>query len=117
MSAVTAMRARAAIGQNMRGQSSFVAEVLRMIKCGVGIGFLPMHLARPALSAERIWQLLPSVDLPDAPVHLVWNPAIDASRAEALFPDRTGSGMRRRRDRDRRVGQRPEQLTGTHAPS
>ncbi|CTQ47457.1 Cyn operon transcriptional activator [Roseibium aggregatum] len=85
MGEVTAYRAKASIGQKVRGQSSYVNEVRRMIECGLGIGFLPLHLAKPHVAEKRLWRLPPYTDTPTAPVHILFNPNIQLSRAEQLF--------------------------------
>lgn len=85
MGDVTAYRAKASIGQRVRGQSSFVNEVRRMIEFGLGIGFLPVHLAAPYIANDTLWRLPPFEDLPTASVFLVSNPDIQRSQAEQLF--------------------------------
>ena len=85
MGDVTAYRAKSSIGQKVRGLSSYVSEVRRMIECGFGIGFLPLHFAAPHLAAGRIWRLPPYDDEPSAPVFLISNPSILLSRADQLF--------------------------------
>lgn len=85
MGDVTAYRARASIGQRVRGQSSFVTDVRRMIEMGLGIGFLPQHLAAPFEKSGQLWRLPPYDDPPEAPVYQVTNPAIQLSAAEELF--------------------------------
>jgi len=85
MGDVTAYRAKASIGQRVRGQSSFVNEVRRMIEFGMGIGFLPIHLANPYVTNGTLWQLPPFDDLPTASVFLVTNPDLQHTQAEQLF--------------------------------
>lgn len=93
MNDVTAFRARVSIGQRVRGQSSFVNEVRRMIECGLGIGFLPLHLAQPFCDSGSLWRLPPYEDGPQAPIHIVTNPAIQLSPAETvLLKSLSGSG-------------------------
>ncbi|WP_271272458.1 LysR family transcriptional regulator [Aliamphritea hakodatensis] len=87
MTEVTALRAKASIGQNVRGTSSNVKEVLRMIECGVGIGFLPLHIAREAEQTGRIWRLPPYEELPESAVYYVYNPGTSFSAVERLFID------------------------------
>ncbi len=85
MGDVTALRAKASIGQTVRGQSSNVHEVRRMIECGLGIGFLPTHLSQPYEQAGTLWRLPPYDELPSASVFLIYNPATNFSDAERLF--------------------------------
>ena len=85
MGDVTAFRAKASIGQRVRGLSSYVNEVRRMIECGLGIGFLPLHLAEPHTENGKLWRLPPYQEMPQAPIYLLSNPAVRLSRAEELF--------------------------------
>ncbi|WP_293577025.1 LysR family transcriptional regulator [Phaeobacter sp.] len=85
MGDVTAYRARASIGQNVRGQSSHVNEVRRMIECGIGIGFLPIHLAAPHAEKGTLFRLPPYEDEPCAKVYLITNKTISLSEAEYLL--------------------------------
>ncbi|NVK40482.1 MAG: LysR family transcriptional regulator [Oceanospirillaceae bacterium] len=74
MGPVTAMRALASIGQQVRGASSNVEEVSRMIVAGIGIGALPTHLVRDQVAQGHLWQLPPYRDLPEADINLIYNP-------------------------------------------
>ncbi|MDA7966952.1 LysR family transcriptional regulator [Ruegeria sp.] len=85
MGEVTAFRARASIGQYVRGQSSNVHEVRRMIECGLGIGFLPTHLADPFVAKGSLFRLPPYEKEPTAKVYLISNPAIALSAAELIM--------------------------------
>jgi len=85
MGDVTAYRAKASIGQRVRGQSSFVNEVRRMIELGLGIGFLPVHLAEAFVADGTLCQLPPFADLPTASAYLVTNPEIQRTQAEQYF--------------------------------
>jgi DNA-binding transcriptional LysR family regulator len=85
MGDVTAFRAKASIGQRVRGLSSYVNEVRRMIECGLGIGFLPVHLAEAQLKEGKLWRLPPFDDVPQAPIFLLSNPSIRLTRAEEMF--------------------------------
>lgn len=85
MGDVTALRAKASIGQSVRGQSSNVNELRRMIEFGLGVGFLPVHLAEPFENSGRLWRLPPYDDLPSANVYLIYNEATKFSPAERTF--------------------------------
>jgi DNA-binding transcriptional LysR family regulator len=85
MGNVTALRAKASIGQSVRGQSSNVNELRRMIEFGLGVGFLPVHLAEPFERAERLWRLPPYDDLPSAEIYLICNDSTKFSPAEGVF--------------------------------
>ncbi len=85
MSEVTAQRAKASIGQTVRGHSSNVNELRRMIEFGLGIGFLPLHLAAPYERSERLWRLPPYDDIPSDEIYLINNPETNFSQVERLF--------------------------------
>jgi DNA-binding transcriptional LysR family regulator len=85
MSDLTAIRAKASIGQFVRGRSANVSEVRRMIEVGLGIGFLPLHLAAPYVQSNRLWQLPPYDEIPIDDIYLICNPATNFSLAERMF--------------------------------
>ena len=91
MGDVTAYRAKASIGQRVRGQSAYVTQVRRMIELGLGIGFLPLHLAEPYVEKRKLWRLPPYADEPEAKIYLATNPAIQLSEAEKVFLEYLGS--------------------------
>lgn len=82
MGSVTAMRAQASIGQNVRASSCNVEEVCRMIINGVGIGVLPQHLADQHVQSNKLFQLPPYESLPEAEVRLLMNPHAKLNIAE-----------------------------------
>ncbi|MCA1367026.1 LysR family transcriptional regulator [Bradyrhizobium sp. BRP14] len=85
MNSVTAVRAIGSFGQQVRGVSCNVEEVLRLISANVGIGMLPDHLARPAVKAGELWQLPPYRDLPTTDVFRISNPNSILNPAEEAF--------------------------------
>jgi DNA-binding transcriptional LysR family regulator len=85
MSGVTALRAKASIGQFVRGRSCNVSEVRRMIEIGIGIGFLPLHLADPYVETGSLWRLPPYDEVPSDDIYLIYNPATNFSSAESIF--------------------------------
>ena len=85
MSDVTAIRAQASIGQFVRGRSCNVTEVRRMIEIGIGIGFLPLHLAVPYVQSGNLWRLPPYNKVPNDDIYLIHNPATNLSPAERIF--------------------------------
>jgi DNA-binding transcriptional LysR family regulator len=84
---VAILRATAGLDQRIVGTSANLEEVRRMIIAGLGIGPLPIHVARPDIEAGRLWRLPPYDDPPPIDVHVVWNPALRTNRAEAAFRD------------------------------
>lgn len=87
MGPVTAMRAHASIGQHVRGSSCNVEEVRRMIINGIGIGPLPQHLAKPYVDKQQLWQLPPYHDLPEADIHMLFNPQARLNDGERALID------------------------------
>jgi DNA-binding transcriptional LysR family regulator len=77
------LRARAGMRSELKGVSSSLSEVRRMIMCNVGIGALPVHVAARDVAAGRLWQLPPATNLPAIDIHVVTNPARSQNRAEA----------------------------------
>jgi len=82
---VARLRARAKINTGWRGLSSNLHELRRMIVAGVGIGALPLHVARRDVDLGRLRQLPPYDDLPLVNIYLLTNPARRLSDAEAAF--------------------------------
>lgn len=79
---VTLMRAEAELGERIVGQSSNLEEVRRMIVAGLGVGPLPVHVAKRDVSDGLLWPLPPKDRQPAVDVHLVWNPRARMNRAE-----------------------------------
>ncbi|MEZ5722159.1 MAG: LysR family transcriptional regulator [Paracoccaceae bacterium] len=79
----TAARARIATG--WRGVSSNLHELRRMIVANVGIGALPLHVARRDVDLGRLRQLPPYDGLPVVNIYLLTNPTRRLSEAEAAF--------------------------------
>lgn len=82
---VAILRAQAQLDEEIVGMSSGLEEVRRMIVAGLGIGSLPLHVARRDVADGLLWRLPPYDDPPAVDVHLVSNPA--------AAPDRAGSEM------------------------
>ncbi len=87
MGDVTALRAQASFGQFVRGHSTDVDELRRMIEIGLGIGFLPLHLAAPHEQSGSLWRLPPYDKVPSADIYLICNPATNFNPAERIFLD------------------------------
>lgn len=79
---VTLMRAEANLREPVVGTSSHLEEVRRMITAGLGVGPLPLHVARPDVDAGLLWRLPPYERVPEIDVHVVWNPRARLNRAE-----------------------------------
>ena len=82
---VARLRARAKIVAGWRGLSSNLHELRRMIVAGIGIGALPLHVARRDVDLGRLRQLPPYADLPLVNIYLLTNPVRRLSDAETAF--------------------------------
>lgn len=82
---VTLMRAEAEMHDLIVGTSSHLEEVRRMIIAGLGIGPLPVHVAKRDVQDGVMWQLPPYDTPPAIDVHVVWNPKASLNRAEQSF--------------------------------
>ena len=87
MGPVTAVRAFASFGQWVRAASCNVEEVQRMIRVGLGIGMLPVHLSQHLVDKGELWQLPPYGDLPVMETHQITNPGSPLNVAEKAFID------------------------------
>ncbi len=85
---VTLMRAEAEMGDLVVGTSSHLEEVRRMIIAGLGIGPLPLHVAKRDVDDGMMWQLPPYDTTPAIDVHVVWNPKATLNRAEQSLLNR-----------------------------
>ncbi|UWQ93727.1 LysR family transcriptional regulator (plasmid) [Rhodobacteraceae bacterium M382] len=85
LEAIARLRARLGLANSWRGMSSSLHEIRRMIMSNVGIGALPVHVAKHDVAAGHIRQLPPYDNLPMVSINLVTNPARRRSDAEATF--------------------------------
>lgn len=85
LAATSRLRTRLRLADSWRGVSSSLNEIRRMIMANVGIGALPLHVAKQDVAAGRLRQLPPYDDLPLVNIYLVSNPARRQSDAEATF--------------------------------
>jgi len=88
--AVALLRAEAGLDQRIVATSSHLEEVRRAIIAGLGIGALPIHVARPDLNAGTLWRLPPYHKPPAIDVHMATRPETRLNRAEKLFIERFG---------------------------
>jgi len=85
LDSVARLRARARLAPGPRGISSNLTEVRRMIVSGIGIGALPLHVARRDVKEGNLWQLAPYTSLPAIDIYLVTNPKRSMSAPEDVF--------------------------------
>ncbi|MBB3771961.1 DNA-binding transcriptional LysR family regulator [Angulomicrobium tetraedrale] len=82
---VTQLREMALLKPKLKGVSANLPEVLRMIVAGIGIGALPVHVARRDVEAGLLWRLPPYTDLPAVDVFFVTNPQRSLNPAEHVL--------------------------------
>ncbi|MGY9047419.1 hypothetical protein P775_13605 [Puniceibacterium antarcticum] len=70
-----------------RGLSSNLPEVRRMIVTNIGIGALPVHVARKDVQAGLLWQVPPYDSLPAVDIHILTNARRSLNSAEKLLLD------------------------------
>ncbi|MFW5654672.1 MAG: LysR family transcriptional regulator [Roseicyclus sp.] len=85
LQSVARLRARAGLAAGARGISSNLTEIRRMIVSGIGIGALPLHVARRDVADGVLWQVPPTEGLPAVDIFLLSNPHRTQSRAELAF--------------------------------
>jgi DNA-binding transcriptional LysR family regulator len=79
---VALIRAEAQLDDRVVGLSSNLEEVRRMITAGLGIGPLPLHVARRDVEAGLLWRLPPYENPPAIDIYVVHNPRTHLNRAE-----------------------------------
>lgn len=98
---VSKLRARLKLSRDWRGVSSSLNEMRRMIMANIGLGALPVHVARQDVEAGNLRQLPPYTDLPQVSIYLLKNPArrhTDAEKAllAAIEAQLTTTGIEER---------------------
>lgn len=82
LSGVAHMRKRFGMRPDPKGLSSNLPEVRRMIVANIGIGALPLHVAREDVNSGLLWQVPPYKSLPAVDIHLLTNARRSLNRAE-----------------------------------
>ena len=75
-------RREARLSPDVVGTSSSLEEVRRMIITGLGIGPLPLHVARREIDDGLLWRLPPYDNPPAIDVFLIHNPEANLNKAE-----------------------------------
>jgi len=94
--AVSRLRARHGLGAQQAGLAEDVHEALRLVTMGVGIGFLPEGAAQGAVSAGRLWPLLPPEHRPAYEIFLISRADPSRNTATQLFLDEVRRRLRAR---------------------
>lgn len=79
---VALLRSEAKLDASVVGVSSSLEEVRRMILAGLGIGPLPLHVARRDVADGLLWRLPPYEAPPAIDIFLLVNPEKTMNRAE-----------------------------------
>ncbi|KRB31523.1 MULTISPECIES: LysR family transcriptional regulator [Mesorhizobium] len=79
---VALLRSEARLNADVVGVSSSLEEVRRMIVAGLGIGPLPLHVARRDVADGTLWRLPPYDTPPAIDIFLLTNPDKAMNRAE-----------------------------------
>jgi DNA-binding transcriptional LysR family regulator len=82
LSGVAHLRRRLQMRQDPKGLSSNLPEVRRMIVANIGIGALPLHVARKDVKSGLLWQVPPYKALPTVDIHMLTNPRRSMNHAE-----------------------------------
>ena len=85
LSDVARLRRRLGMRSKPKGLSSNLPEVRRMIVANIGIGALPVHVARKDVQSGLLWQVPPYKSLPAVDIHMVTNTKRSMNRAEQAF--------------------------------
>jgi DNA-binding transcriptional LysR family regulator len=82
LSGVARLRRRLGMRPDPKGLSSNLPEVRRMIVANIGIGALPVHVARKDVQSGLLWQVPPYENLPEVDIQMLTNPKRSMNRAE-----------------------------------
>lgn len=82
---VALLRSEAKLDADVVGVSFSLEEVRRMIVAGLGIGPLPLHVARRDVADGLLWRLPPYDAPPEIDIFLLVNPEKTLNRAEAAL--------------------------------
>ena len=80
--ATTRRREYAPLNPSLKGISSNLPEVRRMIVANIGIGALPIHVAQKDVELGSLWRLPPYSKLQPVDISLIWNPKRSMNPAE-----------------------------------
>jgi DNA-binding transcriptional LysR family regulator len=82
LSGVAHLRRRLRMRSDPKGLSSNLPEVRRMIVANIGIGALPVHVARKDVQSGLLWQVPPYKSLPAVDIYMLTNPRRSMNHAE-----------------------------------
>ena len=79
------LRTATGLGENTIGTSTDIAEIIRMISVGLGVGILPLPAAAPAIQSGSLWQLATGKVRLEADLYLVTNAAARLTETQRAF--------------------------------
>jgi DNA-binding transcriptional LysR family regulator len=82
---VKRFRLRYGLGLRPAGEAENLEEAKRMIRTGVGIGFLPTVLVPEASDRGELWPLLPQAVLPNYCLYLITHPEAQQTVSTQIF--------------------------------
>ena len=62
-----------------------------MIRAGIGVGMLPVHLSQHLVDNGELWHLPPYHDFPTMETYQITNPGSPLNKAEQAFVERCRS--------------------------
>lgn len=84
---ITRLRQRNGWGGVVSGRAENFHEARRLIRLGVGLGFLPVLAAEQDVARSQLWPLLPSDTAPSYDIHLLARAEAGRDTAAQLFLD------------------------------
>jgi DNA-binding transcriptional LysR family regulator len=84
---IARLRQRYGLGTITNGRAEDIHEALRLIRLGVGIGFLPIVAAEEAVARGKLWPLLPKEAEPSYDIYLLARTEPERDTATQLFFD------------------------------
>ena len=85
LAGVRRMREEVALDPKIRAVTANLPELRRMIVVGIGVGAMPVHVARRDVEAGLLWPLPVPQDLPTIDMFSVRNPARSLTQGETVF--------------------------------
>lgn len=82
---ITGFRLRFGLGQVVGASSEYLEEALRLIRNGVGLGFLPDAMARPLCELDLLRPVAPATEKPTVELYVITNPLSPRSAAAQIF--------------------------------
>lgn len=84
---ITGFRLRFGLGQVIGASSEYLEEALRLIRSGVGIGFLPDAMAKPLCRAGLLHAIAPAAEKPTVELYVITNPVGPRTSEAQIFVD------------------------------